>query len=214
MASRKFYVVFKGYQPGIYDSWDECKAQIDGFSGAAYKSFPSCEEATQAFRKVMDVEEMQFYTFLAKAKAQAVNYEAFPEIIQDSIAVDGACDKNPGGNVEYQGVNVRTGERIFHFGPVPGGSNNIGEYLGLVHALALLHQKGDRSTPIYSDSLTAQAWVRNKRHKSTVKLPPDSKLAQLLARADYWLQTHAPANPILKWKTEEWGEIPADFGRK
>lgn len=214
MANRKFYVVFKGYQPGIYDSWDECKLQVDGFSGASYKSYTSCEEATEAFRKVMDAEEMQFYTFLSKARASVTNYDAFPEIRKDALAVDGACDKNPGGNVEYQGVRVGTGERIFHFGPVVGGSNNIGEYLGLVHALALLHQQGDASTPIYSDSRTAISWVRNKRHKSTVQMPADSKLAQLLARADYWLQTHAPANPILKWNTEEWGEIPADFGRK
>lgn len=214
MASRKFYVVFKGYQPGIYDTWEECKAQIDGFSGASYKGYSNCEEATEAFRKAMDIEETRFYTFLAQAKVQSVNYDAFPEIRKDAIAVDGACDRNPGGNVEYQGVRVATGERIFHFGPAPGGSNNIGEYLGLVHALALLDKQGDTTTPIYTDSRTALSWLRRRAHKSTVQMPPDSKLAQMLVRADRWLQTHAPKNPVLKWNTEEWGEIPADFGRK
>jgi len=214
MPARKFYVVFKGYQPGIYDTWEECKAQIDGFHGAAFKGYPTCDDATEAFRKAMDTEEMQFYTFLSKAKITATNYDAFPQIRQDAIAVDGACDKNPGGNVEYQGVRVGTGERIFHFGPAPCGSNNIGEYLGLVHALALLEKQGDSTTPIYTDSRTALAWLRRRGHKSTVKMPPDSKLAQMLARADLWLQTHAPLNPVLKWDTEQWGEIPADFGRK
>lgn len=214
MPSRKFYVVFKGYQPGIYDTWEECKAQVDGFHGASYRSFPTCEEATEAFRKAMDVEEMQFYTFLSKARLKTVNYDAIPEIRQDAIAVDGACDKNPGGKVEYQGVRVGTGERLFHFGPVAGGSNNIGEYLGLVHALAMLHQQGDTTTPVYSDSRTAISWLRNRAHRSKVQLAPDHKLAQLLARADRWLQTHATMNPVLKWNTEEWGEIPADFGRK
>ena len=145
---------------------------------------------------------------------QQVNYEAFPEIRLDAIAVDGACNKNPGGNVEYQGVRVGTGERIFHAGPFFYGSNNIGEYLGIVHALALLAQKGDTSTPIYTDSVTALSWVRRRAHRSTVKFPPESPLPGLLARADRWLQTHPFQNPILKWETDRWGEIPADFGRK
>ncbi len=214
MPSRKFYVVWEGYQPGIYDSWEECKNQIEGYHGAKYKAFSSCEEATEAFRRDQDASLMQFYTFLTTQPVQQVNYEAFPEIRLDAIAVDGACNKNPGGNVEYQGVRVGTGERIFHAGPFFYGSNNIGEYLGIVHALALLAQKGDTSTPIYTDSVTALSWVRRRAHRSTVKFPPESPLPGLLARADRWLQPHPFQNPILKWETDRWGEIPADFGRK
>lgn len=213
MKKRKFYVVFAGYQPGIYDTWEECKAQVDGFSGACYRAFDTCEDATAAFRKANDIEALQFYTFLSRPKP-VINYAAFPEIRLDAIAVDGACDKNPGGNVEYQGVSVGSGQRLFHVGPMPGGSNNIGEYLGLVHALAYLAQKGDTSTPVYSDSRTALSWLRQRRCKTTVQLPPESKLAQLVARADRWAATHSWLNPVLKWDTEKWGEIPADFGRK
>ncbi len=211
---RKFYVVWEGYQPGIYDSWEECKAQVDGYKGARYKAFDSCEDATRAFRRDMDAEAVKFYTFLTQNVPQAVNYEAFPEIRLDAIAVDGACDRNPGGNVEYQGVRVGTGERLFHLEPLPGGSNNIGEYLGLVHALALLAQQGDTTTAVYSDSRTALSWLRNRRSKVSFNLDPQSRLAELLRRADRWVQTHTVCNPVLKWNTEEWGEIPADFGRK
>lgn len=211
---RKFYVVFEGEQPGIYDTWEECKTQVNGVAGAKYKAFDTCEEATVAYRKYMDTGELNFYRCLSKQKAAPVNFEAFPEIRLDAIAVDGACDRNPGGNMEYQGVSVGTGERLFHFGPIAPGSNNIGEYLGLVHALAYLHQKGDGTTPIYSDSRTAQGWVRKRRHGSKVAMEPGCKVAQLLARADAWLATHTWTNPILKWQTEKWGEIPADFGRK
>ena len=211
---RKFYVVWKGYQPGIYDSWEECAAQVQGYKGARYKAFESCEDATRAFRRDMDAEAIKFYTFLTKNKPQAVNYEAFPEIRLDAIAVDGACDRNPGGNVEYQGVRVGTGERLFHLGPLPGGSNNIGEYLGLVHALALLAQQGDATTTVYSDSRTALSWLRNRRSKVSFALDPECRLAELLRRADAWVQTHTVRNPVVKWNTEEWGEIPADFGRK
>ena len=214
MPSRKFYVVWEGYQPGIYDSWEECKNQIEGYHGAKYKAFSSCEEATEAFRRDQDASLMQFYTFLTTQPVQQVNYEAFPEIRLDAIAVDGACNKNPGGNVEYQGVRVGTGERIFHAGPFHYGSNNIGEYLGIVHALALLAQKGDTATPIYTDSVTALSWVRRRAHRSTVKFAPESTLPGLHARAVRWGQTHPFQNPILKWETDRWGEIPADFGRK
>lgn len=214
MAQRKFYVVWEGLQPGIYDSWEECKAQVDGYKGAKYRAYDSCEAATAAFRKQMDVEEMKFYTFLTQKREVRPNYAANPEIRLDAIAVDAACNKNPGGMVEYQGVVVGTGERLFHVGPFPGGTNNIGEYIGIVHALAYLTQRGDGTTPIYSDSRTALSWVRNRHSRSTVQLPPDSKLKELLDRADRWIATHTWINPIYKWNTEDWGEIPADFGRK
>lgn len=214
MPNRKFYVVFAGYQPGIYDTWEECKAQVDGFHGAKYKSYPSCEEATMAFRKEQDVEEMQFYTFLTQKRDVRPNYSAFPEIRLDAIAVDGACNHNPGGDVEYQGVMVGSGERVFHVGPYPGGSNNVGEYIGLVHALALLAQRGDTTTPVYSDSVTALSWLRRRHSRCTIKFPPGNKLKELLDRADMWVATHQIVNPVIKWKTDEWGEIPADFGRK
>ena len=136
MSQRKFYVVWEGLQPGIYDSWEECKAQVDGYKGAKYRAYDSCEAATAAFRKKMDVEEMQFYTFLTRKRDIRPNYAANPEIKLNAIAVDAACNKNPGGLVEYQGVVVGTGERLFHVGPFPGGTNNIGEYIGIVHALA------------------------------------------------------------------------------
>ena len=47
----KYYVVWKGITPGVYDNWGECKAQVDGQDGAKYKSFETKEEATKAFEK-------------------------------------------------------------------------------------------------------------------------------------------------------------------
>lgn len=211
---RKFYVVWEGREPGIYDNWLDAKEQVDGFPGARYMAFDTCEDATLAFRKYADADARILFSQIAKKKQQMVNYDAFPEIRLDAIAVDGACNHNPGGQIEYRGVKVGTGEEIFHVGPLTGGTNNIAEYIGLIHVLALLQAKGDNTTPIYSDSRTALSWLRQRHNRSTVQIDPALPLASILARADAWVASHTWQNPVLKWNTELWGEIPADFGRK
>ncbi len=213
MAHRKFYVVWAGHSPGIYDSWEECKAQVENFPGARYKSFSSQDEATAAYRGD-PAEEMYALRAIASRSKQVVNYSMFPEIRTDAIAVDAACAGNP-GKMEYRGVEVSTGKEIFHVGPLDDGTNNIGEFLALVHALALCKRNGDTATPIYSDSRTAQAWVRKKQAKTTLApTQRNGKIFELVKRAEYWLAHNTPVNPILKWDTDSWGEIPADFGRK
>lgn len=210
---RKFYVVWQGFAPGIYDSWDECRAQVEGFSGAKYKAFNNIEEATAAFRGSY-TDQASLLIAMASRKPSVVNYSCFPEIRTDAWAVDGACAGSP-GPMEYRCVEVAGGRELFHIGPIAGGTNNIAEYLALVHALALLDQRGDHSTPVYSDSRTALSWLRNRRSKTTLT-PTDenAKVFELLERANRWVCAHRLFNPVLKWQTEVWGEIPADFGRK
>ena len=132
--------------------------------------------------------------------------------IKEALCVDAACSGNP-GPMEYRGVHLPSGKEVFRFGPIQG-TNNIGEFLAIVHGLALMQQKGI-SMPIYSDSVSGQAWVRNKKAKTTLARTPETEKAlDLVARAENWLRTHQVSVPILKWDTENWGEIPADFGRK
>lgn len=214
MAPRKkFYVVWNGLATGVFDSWEECRLQVEGYPDAKYKSFDSQEAAVAAYRGDPE-EQLDILKSIASHRPDVTNYDAFPEIRQDALAVDAACSKNP-GPVEYQGVWVRTGERIFHAGPFEGGTNNIGEYLALVHGLALLKQQGRPNVPIYTDSKTARAWVRNRAPKTTlVPTPQNAELFKMINRATSWLQANPVTNPILTWDTPQWGEIPADFGRK
>ena len=210
---QKYYVVWVGIEPGVYDNWEDASEQVITYPGARYKSFNSRAEAIRAFRGDDDAEGRTLIN-LFKRPAVAVNYEAIPEIDTAAIAVDAACSGNP-GLMEYRGVEVGTGREIFRKGPFPDGTNNIGEYLALIHALALLEKQGDTSRVIYTDSKTALSWLRN--HHSNSKLAPtaaNAQLLEILRRADRWLETHTPRNPIRKWNTAEWGEIPADFGRK
>lgn len=218
---RKFYVVWVGREPGIYDNWDDCEQQIAMFPGARYKAYSSQTAATIAFRGDPDDQEAIVRAIASHNAQTAVPTRdieqlkaQFPEINGTAIAVDGACAGNP-GPMEYQGVDLRTGERIFHFGPLEGGTNNAAEYLALVHALALLYNRNDSVTPIYSDSRIARSWIRNKGHRcQQQRSPQNTRLFQLLDRADTWLRTHRFTNPILVWDTDRWGENPADFDRK
>lgn len=128
-------------------------------------------------------------------------------------AVDAACSGNP-GPMEYQAIDLQTGAQVFHFGPMHG-TNNIGEFLAIVHALALMEKQDIKNKAIYSDSYNAILWVQKKQCKTKLaRTPQTEKLFQIVARAEYWLRTHNVQTRIMKWETKQWGEVPADFGRK
>lgn len=208
----KWYVVWCGTETGVCDSWAECEARVKGYPGAQYKAFNTQEEAVMAFRN--GDEDREVLRAIARAPKLQVNYEAIPEIARDSIAVDGACSGNP-GLMEYRGVDVMTGAELFRQGPFQDATNNIGEFLALVHALAFFHNTQNDHTAIYSDSRTALAWVRDRKCKSKLERTVNNeRVFELIGRAERWLATHSWRNRIIKWETEKWGEIPADFGRK
>ncbi len=209
--SRAFYVVWEGINPGIYTSWEEARRQTQNYPGAKYKRFDSREEAEAAYRS-------SYWNYVNKntrssRPKSAAELERLG-VLLDSLTVDAACSGNP-GLMEYRGVRTDTGEELFRGGPWPGGTNNIGEFLALVHALAWLQQHGQPHLPIYSDSRNAQGWIRQKKCRTKLKpTAENAKIFELIERAERWLQTHPVTNPILKWDTERWGENPADFGRK
>lgn len=200
----KFYVVWVGHKPGVYHHWSDCKAQTDGFEQARYKSFESFEEAQKAF----SVGWKSYYH-----KPMAANTAVGTKPTGDIIAVDAACSGNP-GLMEYRGVFVRTGQQLFHQGPFKEGTNNIGEFLAIVHALALQTTKQTKY-PIYSDSANALTWIKKKKcGTKLVQSSVNEPIFDLIDRAEKWLQTHSWDIPLFKWETKAWGEIPADFGRK
>ncbi|MDD4776891.1 MAG: ribonuclease H family protein [Fermentimonas sp.] len=211
--SKKYYVVWKGVVPGVYSSWDECKKNVHGYEDALYKSFPSMEEAQFAFTdnpwKHLNSKNSTKSVHKEKTNLSAITNK----IITESIAVDAACSGNP-GLLEYRGVNVADGIEIFHVGPLEEGTNNIGEFLAIVHALALL-KNDNKNTPIYSDSVNAIKWVAKKKCNTKLERSAKNKVVfELIERAEKWLHCHNYSNQILKWDTRNWGEIPADFGRK
>lgn len=263
MQANKYYVVWKGFAPGIYDSWEEAEMQVSGYPDASYRSFKSLEAATEAFREGFDKEslikevarEMEklrkdgtvieydeerkttdpIAPTPAKETPKAaenggrklkslgvrevkVTNEVNPSkgstpYLVDAIAVDAACSGNP-GPMEYRGVYIKTGLELFRIGPLQGGTNNIGEFLAIVHGLALEEKQGIR-LPLYSDSVNAQLWIKQGICKTKLEeTAENAPIFDMIRRAESWLRTHTFRVPIYKWETKAWGEIPADFGRK
>ncbi len=210
MSKNKFFVVWEGKEPGIYSSWEDCKRQVNGFEGALYKGFTTEAEARTAMLSPC----WDYIGKGTKAKLpSALEIQKFSTPNLESLAVDAACSGNP-GLMEYRGVYTKTGEEIFKQGPFKEGTNNIGEFLALVHGLAFLKQKNS-PLPLYTDSRTAMAWVKAKKAKTLLeKKAVNAQLFELISRAETWLKTNEYTTKIIKWETTVWGEIPADFGRK
>lgn len=211
MPKKKFYVVWNGRKKGVFTSWKVCKAQIDGFEGAQYKSFANLDEAEIASNGKFE----DYIGKNTKKPTLTVNEKAkygLPNL--ESISVDAACSGNP-GKMEYRGVLTHNKQQLFIKGPFKIGTNNIGEFLALVHGIALLKSKNKENIPIYSDSKIAMSWVKQKKCKTKLHFDASNKdLLELIKRAEKWLKENTYKNPILKWETKAWGEIPADFGRK
>lgn len=207
----KFYVVWYGNPAGIFGNWEECQRSIKGVKGAQYMSFETFAEAKIAYNK-----EYADYKGKAGKNKKKLSQDLLDKIGEPnlySIAVDAASSGNP-GKMEYRGVDTQTGKQLFYQGPFAQGTNNIGEFLAIVHGLAILKQKqSDRI--IYTDSRIAMGWVKKK--KCNTKLKPSAKnksLFELIFRAETWLKNNSYITKIVKWETKAWGEIPADFGRK
>ena len=210
MPKNKFYTVWNGRNPGVYSGWNACKKEIEGFNGAKYKGFPTRELAESAY---MDDPSKYISKDIHAPKKIVCNNPLIGVPIADSVCVDAACSGNP-GVLEYRGVDTKTGAEIFRKGPFPEGTVNLGEFLAVVHALAFLRQR-NIDWPVYTDSRTAMAWLRNRKIKTTLERnPTNAALFELVDRAVKWINSNTWPNRVIKWETEYWGEIPADFGRK
>jgi len=207
---QKFYVVWFGNPAGIFGSWKECQLSIKGVKGAQYKSFETFDEAKKAYNK-------EYSDYKGKgSKKKTLTASALAKIGEPnlySLSVDAASSGNP-GIMEYRGVDTQTKKQLFHQGPFQQGTNNVGEFLALVHGLAFLKQKNSDRI-LYTDSRIAMGWVKKKKCNTKLKqTAKNKKVFELVARAENWLKTNTYSTTVVKWETKAWGEIPADFGRK
>lgn len=207
MSKHKYYVVWKGRKQGIFTSWEETEKQVKGFLGAEYKAFTTKKEAEVAYQS-------NYEAYKGKPSSQGKWKEASVKPILPSLCVDAACSGSP-GKLEYRGVFTESAEEFFRVGPFPDGTNNVGEFLAIVHALTWM-AKNESQLPVYSDSENAISWVYTGKCKTQLKhTPRNAPLFVMIRSAENWLaENELLDDAVLKWDTELWGENPADFGRK
>lgn len=228
----KYYVVWVGETPGIYDNWPDAQAQVSHWPGARYKAFKTLADATEAYRSGDAADRDMLFSLMMREDKQQGEDDPKPKSSSGGagkkapitrqplsgapvygLAVDASCMGNP-GVMEYRGVDLTDGHEVFRIGPMADGTNNIGEYLAIVHALALLKRHND-PRPVYSDSRTGISWLKRRGARTTLKpTARNARIFELLERADTWVRSNTWSNPVIKWDTETYGEIPADFDRK
>ena len=142
MATKKFYAVREGRVPGIYNTWDECKANVTGFSGAVYKSFTSLEEA-KAFMGQGQVKQTQ--------KSEAVAY------VDGSYNI--ATKEYSYGMLMYVKDDVVEQAEKFDDPEMCQMRNVAGEIEGSMHAMQYCLDNGIKSLDIYYDYAGIEKWA-------------------------------------------------------
>ena len=125
------------------------------------------------------------------------------------IAVDGWCSGNPGKG-GYKAVDISTGKKLFEWS-CDYTTNNLVEFIAIVHAM-MWCEKYRPNEIIWTDSMTAISWVSNKKARTKIDFTKASDIQKRVEVCNTYLKQKS--HPLKKWMTKEWGEIPADFGRK
>lgn len=135
--------------------------------------------------------------------------------IKKSICVDGSCRGNP-GPMQYRVYDYNEDKLIFESKSYPKGTNIIAEFLAIVHGMAYIKKNKLDDYVVYSDCIAAMMWVINKRINTGLEITQETgELFGMINRALIWLDNNDYKKiQLLKWETDIWGEIPADFGRK
>ena len=140
-------------------------------------------------------------------------------VCSDASCVGGMGTKEADGyhhvRVEWQCVDVATGEVLMKSDVQPQSTINIGEFMGIVTALKILHRRGDMESPVWCDSQTAIGWVIGRQTYS--QLPMNEFTWEAIdAMEEFlgWLKKEDPPNPVLWWSNKRFGPPPADYGRK
>ena len=154
--AKKFYVVWKGRETGIFTTWAKCKSLVDGFGGAKFKSFPTLGEAESAFGKKSTAPKAKIVKKSSKLKSVPLSQEQIDAMPFDvKIYTDGACEPNPGEAGTGLAVYENNKLTELWYGLYQSfGTNNTAELHGLNQALLLAKEKltKGRSVGVFCDS--------------------------------------------------------------
>lgn len=148
MAKAKFYAVKEGRKKGIFLTWAECKSSISGYSGARFKSFPTCAEAE---------------AFLDSTSSESCHTSFSPENLPENYAfVDGSFNPET-FEYGYGGFLVSRGEKYVlqgsDFGELSSMRNVAGEIEGAMAAIVKAQELGITDLTIFYDYQGIAAWA-------------------------------------------------------
>ena len=148
MAKKKnnFYAVKNGKNPGIYKTWDECRAQVEGFSGALYKGFTTRKEAERYLNgnstpKEQDLKEADVTIYVDGSFDERSGVYGYGCVV---IKKDETVEKYYGAGNNPESVKLR---------------NVAGEMLAAMNAVRYAMQNGYKSVNICYDYSGIEMWA-------------------------------------------------------
>jgi ribonuclease HI len=181
----KFYVVWLGREPGIYNSWPEAETQTRGFKGARFKSFDTHSEAEQAL-----VDGWEEY-YPESVKKSITTIASIPE---KSLFVE--TQKGPDGEFIITIIDSESGSEMYCDGPYYGITSSLAKYIAAGIALYLLKLDGE-SRPIVVDSMKACYWIKTAKCGSNRRYTQHEKTAQLIETTTRWLRDNREHAPVV-----------------
>lgn len=153
VMAKKYYTVKKGYNTGIYETWDECQAQVKGFSGAVYKSFSLLDDA-KAFMKGeeqhREIKQIDGLSSVKHGVSEAVAY------------VDGSYDLKTKrfscGVVMFHAGDEQHFSECFNDAELAEMRNVAGEIKGAERAMQYCLEREIKSLSIYHDYEGVAKW--------------------------------------------------------
>ena len=142
----KYYVVHKGRKPGIYNSWDECKAQVDGFNGPIFKKFENKDDAEiflkEGFKNIK-INKPTKKENIDKKNEKLINDELNNDEKKIFIYTDGSCIKfnngifKAGYGIYIPSKKIKISEPLLN----QKQTNNRAELLSILESIKYLNEE-------------------------------------------------------------------------
>ena len=170
-SKKKYYAVKAGHKPGIYETWDECKKNVDGYPGAQYKSFKTLKEAEDFLVTGYVYKERDTRTLEEVLEARAQEEKEDGSASEAVAYVDGSFNSETEeysyGMVIYHGGNVFEDSMCFNNPDMVSLRNIAGEIEGSMHAISYCLEHGIKSVDIYYDYIGIEKWAKGEWKTNT-----------------------------------------------
>ena len=182
MTKKKYYAVKKGRVPGVYFTWEDCKKQIEKFSGAIYKSFPTAEEAMAFIEGGEQEKKIEGAASSKQMERKQSSEETMVAYVDGSYNIK-TKEFSYGMVILYKGKEMKFASKVEN--PSLASMRNVaGEIKGAEMAMRYAIEQGCKALVIYHDYEGIARWClgdwkANKEGTKAYKAYYDSIKEQL-----------------------------------